>query len=64
MEIKCFKCGAVVISGSVDSVETKRSIKIRFITKERTKGNILKNGSTNNPYKWKGKCSKCQKVKE
>ena len=63
MKIKCKECGEQVIDGEIKSVEKKNGgRKIIFDTGiKKPHGTILKNGS-NDPKKWEGLCSKCQKT--
>lgn len=56
MKIKC-KCGTVVVEGEI--VERNRK-KVFDIHSNKPKGTIIKNKS-NDPKKWNGVCSGCQR---
>ena len=58
MKINC-DCGETIVEGEIKS---NHKDKKRFFIQDKMKGEIRKNNS-NNPTKWTGICTKCQKLK-
>lgn len=58
MKINC-NCGETILDGEIG----KGKKHVAFITRDKPKGEIHKNGS-NNPKNWTGICSKCQRKKK
>ena len=60
MKINCNQCGELVVEGEMVMRKTRRGEKRKFDLNYSPRGIMIKN-SSNDPKKWKGICSKCQK---